>query len=779
MITISTMYARLLHCLALSGLLVLALHSTPSLSYGQVPTTQGWSQLANTKIANVCAATNGFPQVWGTEGCFGILSWSGGTFDTKRNRLIVWGGGHAAYYGNEIYAVNLSSNPVTTTRLTDPGLPTASGCQEAIANGTQPNSRHTYDGIEYMANFDRLFVFSGSLSCSSGNFGQSTWTYDFTTRQWQNMNPSGPLPVPGPGRLVAYDPNTGLVFVHDEWNLYSYNFSTNTYTKLTNSSSSVGYHMNATIDPVRKLFVIAGYDNVQSGGRIHTYSIAPGSTYQRQSFVLSGCGTLATEYPGIEYHAGTDRLIGWNGGNTIYSLNLDTRSCTSVTHSGGPNTVSSSGRGTHGRWRYSSASDVFVLFNEYDQDTYVLRLSAGAPDTSAPTVPTGISAIPSSSSQIALTWTASTDNTGVVGYKISRNGTEVGTSTVTSYSDTGLSSSTTYVYSLTAFDAAGNTSNTSASVSATTQTQSSGTADFQTRCSASGVIVCRGFDSASEIAPGTYPGTGAYPNWQGSFQYQAIDTAIKASGTGSLRLTIASNTGPNMAGEFRQLMPQTFGENSSYYIQFRYRVDPVFLTTNWYQLVGTSSPKISIFHYQQATCSEIEWTTGNGLFGNWIPTTNTNCGSKNAVTNGGIPPYLWQQGDYACPYGSTGTLGSNPSCLYLSPNKWMTLYYKMTIGTWNSPNSRLEAWFSIDAGPYKKWVDLPGYTINNTTPVFPGFNAVTLTPYMTRKDSTVAHSQATVWYDELIVSTQAIAAPDGGGSTSNPPPAAPSNLRIQ
>lgn len=46
------------------------------------------------------------------------------------------------------------------------------------------------------------------------------------------------------------------------------------------------------------------------------------------------------------------------------------------------------------------------------------------------------------SSQINLTWTASTDNVGVTGYRVFRNGTQVGTPSGTSYSDTGLTAST-------------------------------------------------------------------------------------------------------------------------------------------------------------------------------------------------------------------------------------------------------------------------------------------------------------------------------------------------
>jgi parallel beta-helix repeat protein len=93
----------------------------------------------------------------------------------------------------------------------------------------------------------------------------------------------------------------------------------------------------------------------------------------------------------------------------------------------------------------------------------------GAADTEAPTVPTGLAATAVSSSQIDLTWNASTDNVGVVGYRIFRNGTLSDSTSGTSHSDTGLSPSTTYTYSVRAYDAAGNTSGASASASATTR----------------------------------------------------------------------------------------------------------------------------------------------------------------------------------------------------------------------------------------------------------------------------------------------------------------------
>jgi chitodextrinase len=79
-------------------------------------------------------------------------------------------------------------------------------------------------------------------------------------------------------------------------------------------------------------------------------------------------------------------------------------------------------------------------------------------DTSAPTVPANLQAAVVSSSEVRLTWTASTDDVGVSGYRIYRDGSLVGTSTGLIYSDTGLSAATTYGYRVAAYDAAGNAS---------------------------------------------------------------------------------------------------------------------------------------------------------------------------------------------------------------------------------------------------------------------------------------------------------------------------------
>jgi chitodextrinase len=86
-----------------------------------------------------------------------------------------------------------------------------------------------------------------------------------------------------------------------------------------------------------------------------------------------------------------------------------------------------------------------------------------------PSVPTGLTSPSQTSSSISLSWTASSAGTNPVsGYNIYRNGTKVGTSSTTSYTDGSLSASTSYSYTVSAYDASGNTSAQSSSSSFST-----------------------------------------------------------------------------------------------------------------------------------------------------------------------------------------------------------------------------------------------------------------------------------------------------------------------
>jgi chitodextrinase len=91
--------------------------------------------------------------------------------------------------------------------------------------------------------------------------------------------------------------------------------------------------------------------------------------------------------------------------------------------------------------------------------------------TQPPTTPTGLAATSVTATSVGLSWGASTDNVdGVAGYTVYRNGTPLGTtgSTATTYTDAAVAPSTSYSYTVDAFDAAGNHSAQSSPLAVTT-----------------------------------------------------------------------------------------------------------------------------------------------------------------------------------------------------------------------------------------------------------------------------------------------------------------------
>jgi chitodextrinase len=98
----------------------------------------------------------------------------------------------------------------------------------------------------------------------------------------------------------------------------------------------------------------------------------------------------------------------------------------------------------------------------------VTRPGTTVTDVQPPMVPGSLMAVATGSSTVALSWVASSDNVGVTGYRVFRNGTLLATPTATSYADSGLAPATAYGYTVVAFDAAANTS-LAATASATTQ----------------------------------------------------------------------------------------------------------------------------------------------------------------------------------------------------------------------------------------------------------------------------------------------------------------------
>ncbi|MFJ1792550.1 glycoside hydrolase family 6 protein [Kitasatospora griseola] len=153
-------------------------------------------------------------------------------------------------------------------------------------------------------------------------------------------------------------------------------------------------------------------------------------------------------------------------------------------------------------------------FQELMRNAYPALGSSGGSDTTAPTAPTGLAATTTATS-VALTWSAATDNVGVTGYDVYRGSTLVGSTAGTSYTDTGLTASTAYSYTVKARDAAGNVSPASAALVATTTASGGGTGSG---CTASYKVTNdwgAGFNADVTVTAGS----AAIKTWKVSWNY--------------------------------------------------------------------------------------------------------------------------------------------------------------------------------------------------------------------------------------------------------------------
>ena len=170
-------------------------------------------------------------------------------------------------------------------------------------------------------------------------------------------------------------------------------------------------------------------------------------------------------------------------------------------------------------------------------------------DTTPPSAPTNLTATATSSSQINLSWTASTDNVGVTGYFVQRcSGSGCTTfaqvasvaGTTTTYSDTGLTGSTSYSYRVQATDAAGNLSAFSNTASATTSA-STGTPglvaayDFNAGTGTT-VSDVSGNGNTGTIVNATWTTSGKYG---GALSFNGANAQVMINDSASLHLTSA------------------------------------------------------------------------------------------------------------------------------------------------------------------------------------------------------------------------------------------------
>jgi chitodextrinase len=268
-------------------------------------------------------------------------------------------------------------------------------------------------------------------------------------------------------------------------------------------------------------------------------------------------------------------------------------------------------------------------------------------DTQAPSVPSGLTLSFATAASIAFSWSPSSDNSGIVSqYTIFRNGVQAGTAAGPSYADSGLSPATSYSYTVTASDPAGNVSAPSAPLNATTSAFVSGLVAAYSFNEGSGTVVHDGSGSGND---GTISGA----TWNAAGKFGA---ALAFSGSG--QATVPHTASLNLSSSFTLsawVKPTSLSGYQTILIK-----ESTAGCSYWLQTVGN---QISGGFNNGAGCSEHATTTANIPVGTWSHIVVVFDDVGNTFR-------LYLNGVLISSQTETGTVSTNTQALVLGQTVW-------------------------------------------------------------------------------------------------------------
>lgn len=302
------------------------------------------------------------------------------------------------------------------------------------------------------------------------------------------------------------------------------------------------------------------------------------------------------------------------------------------------------------------------------------------------------------------------------------------------------------------------------------------------------MVRCVGFDSDADFNKGIGGTNGAWganfgivpPSGTSDYTRAIRDTAVRASGNGSLRFTIPSNSGSDSSGSFfanfSSDLSVQFGANSEFYVQWRQRFSPEFITTQytggggWKQIIiGTGDQPGKVY----ASCEATEVVLTNS-YHRGFPIMYHSC--TGSASHGPYDPFLEpfqaydfkQQNARPAPYclysqKDSSYFPSIGNCFGYFPNEWMTFQVRIKTGPRvgdEYTNSYVTLWMAREGRPSEMVINWGPYNLSaGPASENQRYGKVWLTPYNTSKSSAQSHPTAYTWYDELIISRNPIADP--------------------
>ena len=268
--------------------------------------SNGWTQLANTAMTSICPS----PSPGGSSTCAAIMdAWGGGTIDSKRDRLMMWGAGHTDYYGNQVVALNLNASPATLVNLTTPSVANTSGCSDTQSSDGLPTARHSYGGLTYLPNQDAMFTTGAGVAPT----GQQTCTgfmanfsFSLSSNTWTNLAyQSTSSAAEDDGPAFQYDPQTAKVIgvIPGPFKFSTYDPVMDTWTAGSSSPGGINPGVNSTagINPDQRIILFVGDALNYSSLRLLAYKIDTPSSSTDWTSGSTGCSAMNVAAPRVSY----------------------------------------------------------------------------------------------------------------------------------------------------------------------------------------------------------------------------------------------------------------------------------------------------------------------------------------------------------------------------------------------------------------------------------------------------------------------------------------------
>lgn len=305
-----------------------------------------------------------------TAWCGGVLNtvgiYRGGSF-VPGSFMVVFGGGHGDYGGNELYAYGpLDSDAPTWSRITDPTLPAPNNVART-AEG-YPVSRHTYDTLQFVPGLNQM-ICAGTPGYYSLGFGFDTVdAFDFDVNPavsnpwlnydagWNDGSAGGASSING---TTGYDPLTNKIWNLGQGNvvrLKSFDAGTGTWTVHYKDNPNGPSNAKASLDYTNKLYVFRS-----DAGDVYAQDLN-NPTSAIYTPTCTGTAPPASNTT-MEWDAVGNRHVLWPGsGSTVYFLTPganpgpggDAWTWSSHTPSAGATPANGDTNGVYGRYRMAT-----------------------------------------------------------------------------------------------------------------------------------------------------------------------------------------------------------------------------------------------------------------------------------------------------------------------------------------------------------------------------------------------------------------------------------------